>query len=172
MGKRQSHRFADVLGNVRLLGHVRKSSIAVVAIENVGCSHKTDRRAVSRNSGLHAVSRSFHIVVQIIGNKQIEQSVVVVIKPPGICPPGFPIFGDHSAHACFFCYVGESAVPVVVVKRRRLAVKIVRMAVAAHAGAAVAAIEITLGGPVDIVGDDEVELAVIVIVEPCRARCP
>ena len=46
------------------------------------------------------------------------------------------------------------------------------MAVAAHARSAIATIEVALGRPVHIIRDHEIESAIVVIVEPCRARCP
>src|SRR5208282_606801 len=68
--------------------------------------------------------------------------------------------------------VGERAVAVIVVERGRLAVIIVRMAVAAHAGAVITAPEIALGGPVDIVCDHKIEATVVVVIEPGRAGGP
>ena len=58
------------------------------------------------------------------------------------------------------------------VKRRRLPVEIVRMAVAAHPRAAIAAIEVPLRRPINIISDHQIQTAIVVVIEPRRARSP
>ena len=57
-------------------------------------------------------------------------------------------------------------------QRWRLRIEIIRMAVTAHARPAIAAIKIPLRRPINVIRDHEIEPAVVVVVEPCRARCP
>src|ERR1051326_3999514 len=46
------------------------------------------------------------------------------------------------------------------------------MAIAAHAGAFCAAVVIALGGPIDVVGDRQVEPSVVVVIKPGGAGSP
>src|SRR4029077_12214231 len=46
------------------------------------------------------------------------------------------------------------------------------MAVAAHAGSPIATVKVMFGRPVDVIGDDEVESSVVVVIEPRSARSP
>ena len=103
----------------------------------------------------------------IVGDEDVLPSVIVVVERDDAQP-----VAALRADAGRFADIGESAVAVVVIERWRLAVEIVGMAIAAHARAAVATIEVALRRPVDVVGDDEIESAVIVVIEPRGARCP
>src|SRR5207248_3769103 len=47
-----------------------------------------------------------------------------------------------------------------------------RMAVAAQAWTAIATVHIVLRRPINIVGDNQIETAIVVIVEPGSTRCP
>src|SRR5580765_4776797 len=46
------------------------------------------------------------------------------------------------------------------------------MAIAAHSRPTITAIDVALGRPVHIICDYEIEAAVVVVIEPCRARGP
>ena len=100
------------------------------------------------------------VVVQIVGNVKIQIAVAVVIHPNRRHAP--KVVGHPRAVG----YVRESSIAVVVIEGGRLAVVIVRIAVAAHAGAVASAPEIAIGRPIDVVGDDEIETAIVVVVEP------
>ena len=81
VGKRQTHAFANILGNVGLFGDVSKSAVAVVAVEDVRHSQEIDRRAVGRKSLLNAESCRADSVIEVVHDKKVEPPVVVVIEP-------------------------------------------------------------------------------------------
>ncbi len=103
----------------------------------------------------------------VIGNEDVLPAVIVIIK------------SDHAQAIAslqpepgMLADIGEGSVAIVVIERRRLAVKIVGMTVASHPRTLVPAVEVALRRPVDVVGNDKIQVAVIVVVEPCGARCP
>src|SRR4029077_18453909 len=93
----------------------------------------------------------------------------VVIKIRQHHPPAFRLgFADSGGLA----HVGERAVVIVVVQLGLLALVVSWMTVRSVTGAMFAAVKIILGRPFDVIGDDEVEPAVFVVIEPACAGGP
>ena len=82
VGKGYAHSLADVLRDMRLRGDVGKRSVAIVAVKDVVRTLKSVRGAVGRYSILIAKSCGMYIVVEIVDDKKIKKSIVVVIEPP------------------------------------------------------------------------------------------
>ena len=81
-------------------------------------------------------------------------------------------FGFGLADAGSVAHVGESAVMIVVIELDLLAFVISGMTVGAVAGAPLAAPDIVLRRPLDVVGDDQIEPAIFVVIEPSGAGGP
>jgi len=88
--------------------------------------------------------------------------------------------GQHDAHAfdLWLAYAGlradlrKGAVGVAVIQHEPLAATIVRVAVATVARPMLAAAEVGLGRPLDMIAVQEAQVAVAVIVEPAGAGGP
>src|SRR5579862_1611646 len=121
----------------------------------------------------HFAKRTITVVVKqevrhvVIGDEDVLPTVVVVVE--GYDAQAVPAFKANSGRLADVC---EGAIAVVVIKRRRLTVKVVRMAVAAHAGSTIAAIEVPRHGPIDVISNYQVQFSVVVVIEPGSARCP
>ncbi len=70
-----------------LLGDIRKSSVAVVVIENVGVARQATRAAHGGNSLPLALRRIlfrrsfFRIELDVVADEKIEETIAVVIEP-------------------------------------------------------------------------------------------
>ena len=103
----------------------------------------------------------------VVGDGDVGPAVVVEV-------------GQHHAHALGFrlahagrvAHVGEGSVVIIVVELGLLPFVVAGMAVGAIAGPVLAAPEIVLGRPLDVVGDQQVEPAVLVVIEPSGAGGP
>ena len=103
----------------------------------------------------------------VVGDGDVRPAVAVEVR-------------EDDAHAFRFgladagcvAHVGESAVVIVVVELGFLSLVIVGIAVRAIAGAAFAAPEICFRRPFDVIGDNEIEPAVLVVIKPARAGGP
>src|SRR5206468_9618293 len=100
----------------------------------------------------------------VVGDRDVRPAVIIEI-------------GHDNTHA--FCFgladtggiadVAESAVVIVMVELNFLTFVISRMAVRAVAWAMLTAPEIIFGRPFDVVGDHEIEIAILVVVDPRSA---
>src|SRR5260221_188858 len=119
----------------------------------------------------------FEGAVVIVEEKKIGPGVV----GDGDVGPAVAVeIGENDAHA--FCFgladaggiadVGEGTVVIVVVELQFLAAIVAGIAVGAIAGTFLAAPEIVFGRPVDVIENDEIEIAVVVVIEPGGAGGP
>src|SRR5580692_422336 len=103
----------------------------------------------------------------VVGDENVLPAVVIVIE------------GDYAEAVARFlpesgavASVGESAIAVVMVQGWRLAMINVRMAITPQSGTFAAAVEIVFRRPVDVVGNHQVQFAVVVVIEPRGAGTP
>src|SRR4029077_5261403 len=94
----------------------------------------------------------------IVGHKNICETVVVVIGERYSQP-----FTIGIGHASLGRYVGERTVPVVVIEDVGNAIVIVRMTVRAVTRPSLSAIAVGLKAPINVAGDEKIELAIVVI---------
>ena len=81
-------------------------------------------------------------------------------------------FTSGIPSARFLADIGKRAVVIIVVKLQPQPAIVIRMAVGAVAGPVLAAIEVVLGRPVDVVADQQVEISVLVVIKPAGAGGP
>src|SRR6185437_5827814 len=103
----------------------------------------------------------------IVGNENVLPSVIIVIE----CNNAEPV-SRLCTNARLFADVRESAIAIIAIQSRRLAIVIVGMAIAAHARTVFAAPEIAIRRPVDVIRDDEIKMTIIIIVKPRGAGGP
>src|SRR5438093_522896 len=101
----------------------------------------------------------------IIRDENVLPPVLVEIQ--GDNPKAVPRLGSHAGG---FAHVRKGAIPLVMVQRRGLSPVNIRMAVGAIFGPPTAAI--VFRRPVHIIGDYQVEIAVLVIIKPGCTGCP
>src|ERR1700694_2430246 len=100
------------------------------------------------------------VPVVVVGNKDVRKSVAVVI---GDCDPHS--FTQQLARTCLqdLC---KSPVAVVVIKQNRLSPILVRVAIGTVRTVEAATKRIVARGPVAVIRDDEVKMAIVVVIEP------
>ena len=116
IGDCHAHPFAEMAAHTGFFGDVGKSPVAVVAIQSVGEGIKLRRVAV--DAKLAPLGPAERVFVEppdaIIRHEQIEQAVVVVIKPGGTNGPNLAALGADAADSCRKRHVSERAVTLVV----------------------------------------------------------
>src|SRR5581483_7153817 len=106
------------LSDARSSRDIGKGSVPAVAIQNIGAAGVTQRSAGDRNivvaaiDGLAGLWRPRRIEVYVIGDKQIELSVAVIIQKTASCAP--PVF--RSRYAGLFGNICEGSIPIIVIK--------------------------------------------------------
>ena len=78
----------------------------------------------------------------------------------------FAKYGLRLSNPRRIAYVGECAITIVVVKLDPLAFIVAGMAVRAVAWPMLAAPEIVFWRPLDVIGDDQIEPAVFIVIKP------
>ncbi len=104
---------------------------------------------------------------RVVGDGDVGPAVIVEIRENHA-----HAFGLGLSHSGGVAHVGESSVVIVVVELDALAFVVAGMAVGTVARAALAAPDIIFRSPLDVVGDDQIEPAVFVVIEPSRAGGP
>src|SRR5262249_46964345 len=126
-------------------------------------------RDAGRNShfleGAVSAIHEEEVLHRVVGDEDVGPSVAVVIETD--YAEAVALLRADSRGAAD---IGESSIPVVVKERRRLAV--IFAGVAIGAVALLRADEVVFGCEVDVVGDDEIEAAVVIVIEPGAARSP
>src|SRR5437667_130090 len=103
--------------------------------------------------------------IVIVGDENVLPPVLVEIQ--GDNPKAVPQLGSHAGG---FAHVRKGAIPLVMVQRRGLSPVNIRMAVGAIFGPPTP--DIVFRRPVHIIGDYQVEIAVLVIIKPGCTGCP
>src|SRR5947208_7266775 len=104
---------------------------------------------------------------RIVGDKDVREAVVVIIGKR------YPqSFAFRVSNASLRGNVGKCSVPIIVIEDVRDALKIVGMAVGPQAGFLFSTIAVVPEAPIHITGHEEVEVAVIVVIEKPGARTP
>ena len=191
----QQNRFVADAGAV---SGVVEGPVVVVAVEAVEFKVEVGDIEVLPAVAVHVGGVNAHarLVLAVFarghagGERGVLKSAVVVVEEeevgPGVVGDGdvgpsvVVEVGEHHAHALgfgfshagFLAHVGERAVVVVVIEPDALTFVVVGMAVGAVARPVLAAPEVVLRRPLDIVRDQEVEPAVLVVVEPSGAGGP
>src|ERR1700730_11115969 len=97
----------------------------------------------------------------VVGDSDVRPAVVVEVRQHHAHTLGFGL-----AYSRRIAHVGKGAITVVMVELGLLPFVVAGMAVGTIARPAFAAPDIILRRPLDIVGDDEIEPTVLVIVKP------
>src|SRR5579859_4668752 len=103
----------------------------------------------------------------VVGYRDVGPAVVVKIRQDKA-----HALGLRNSHAGFFAHIRERSVVIVVIELDFLSLVIIRVTVRAISGPMLAAPDIILGSPVNIVEHDQVEITVLVVIKPARAGGP
>src|SRR5437667_7862897 len=119
----------------------------------------------------------------------LKRSVVIVeeqkirprvVRDGDVCPAVVVEVRQHHTHAFGFgladtgsiAHIGEGAVMVVMVELCLLTLVVARMAIGTVAGPVFAAPKVIFWRPLDVIGDNQVEPTVLIVVKPPRTRGP
>src|SRR6267143_5281134 len=104
---------------------------------------------------------------RVVGNEQIQPAIVV-----DVAGDNAPCFGHEIGDACFLTYVGEGTVPIVAEQPAGHGIVDTRNAIPALMRVDVTTPLILGFAEIDEAADEEIEAAVIVVVEPDGAGSP
>ena len=104
---------------------------------------------------------------RIVGHVHVDESVSVVVRKRDAQP-----LARGRRDGRLRRHVGERAVAVVAIQDIRNRIEVVRVAVRPVAGLLLPAITVLLEAPVEVAGDEQVELPVVVVIEEARACAP
>src|SRR5207302_489908 len=161
VGKLRHHnvRQAVIIEVAEVRAHARKGLPVLVVAHSGQQSH-------FRESAIPVVvvQEALH---RVIGHKDIGETVAVVIGKTHS-----QALAVRIRYTGFGGDIGERAVAIVVIEDVRHAVVIVGMTVGAETGSLLSAIAIRLKGPVHISSNQQIEFAVIVVIEESSACAP
>ena len=107
--RRHAHGAAHISADARLVGHIRKGSIAVIVIELIGFALVIQR---SRIVGRRVEGAILGVKLYIAAHKQIDTSILVVVQPGGADRPAVHLDAGLLGH------IGKVAIAVVVIENR------------------------------------------------------
>ncbi len=155
-----------VVGDVRRVGAHACFGAAFFAEAGAGCV----RHVLERPVALIDVKK---VSLRVVGDKYVRPAVIVQVD--GDNGEALAVF---IGEAGFFGYVAERAVAIIVIEARGSAGEIVRVAIGAHLrDVLVARTKIAAGDGVihvvfHVVGDEQIKLAIVIVVEPCGGGGP
>src|SRR5882762_3417993 len=142
------------------IGAHPREGLAVLIVSNARQQPNLGERAVS----IVVIQEALH---GIVGNKNIDETIAVVVRE-GYSQSLAIRIGDSRLGG----NVGEGAVAIVAVENVGNTVIVVGMTIGAVTRSALAAVAVGAKSPIDVTGHEQVELAVIVVVEESGARAP
>src|SRR5580700_11567054 len=114
VSKGNAHAFAHSRGNSRLLRNVRKSTISIVSVKCIVEWRVILGMAVAAHIAVQRADRILiHFPLAVIDNEEVEQTVIVIVEPPGAHGPHFVTIEQSTAYARSRCHVGKRSVSVV-----------------------------------------------------------
>src|SRR5260370_26386020 len=116
VGDRDTHALPNELGDASLPRHVSESAVTIIVIEKVWQTRVKRRRAREPFSVIPTDFRSHKRPIQIICDKKIKQSVIVVVEPSCTDRPKFLSVTVNAGYAGLFSDVSECTVAVVVIE--------------------------------------------------------
>src|SRR5208282_3630752 len=115
VGNRHTHTLAEEFGDARFHGDVSKSPVAVVAVQRVGQVRVVVGMAIGAQVWIRAaVGVLVHIPLAVVGDKQVQEAIVVVVHPRRRYGPHLFAIEHATAHTRLVRNVGEYSVAIVV----------------------------------------------------------
>src|ERR1700728_3883506 len=113
VGKCEAHALTRILGNTRLLGYIRERTVTIIPIQKIRRAPIFVGRAIVNDVIRPANMGSGKGIIKIIHYKEVEQAVVVIVKPPRSDRPRLTL-SKRTADPSFLRHLRKGTVSVIV----------------------------------------------------------